>query len=141
MISPSLPDTVLDFSWEPKGERFAIVSSSDPNVGNPGPGITVKTDISFYQLERSKGDFKIIRQCKIIEVLLGDPSRRPSFRNSHWTDEQHHPLVSPGQTCSPRYRRILNKIGIGVLGSRLQYRRGQEGGCRRFLRNPTSWNR
>jgi len=54
-------DTVLDFSWEPKGERFAIVSSSDPNVGNPGPGITVKTDISFYQLERSKGDFKLLR--------------------------------------------------------------------------------
>ena len=54
-------DTVLDFSWEPKGERFAIVSSSDPNVGNPGPGITVKTDISFYQLERSKGDFKPLR--------------------------------------------------------------------------------
>jgi len=51
----------LDFSWEPKGERFAIVSSSDPNVGNPGPGITVKTDISFYQLERSKGDFKLLR--------------------------------------------------------------------------------
>lgn len=55
-------DTVLDFSWEPKGERFAIVSSNDPNVGNPGPGITVKTDISFYQLERSKGDFKLLRQ-------------------------------------------------------------------------------
>lgn len=54
-------DTVLDFSWEPRGERFAIVSSSDPNVGNPGPGITIKTDISFYQLERSKGDFKLLR--------------------------------------------------------------------------------
>ncbi|KAH9939231.1 translation initiation factor eIF-3b [Epithele typhae] len=56
-----LKDTVTDFSWEPKGERFALVSSSDPNVGNPGPGITIKTDVSFYQHERSKGNFKVLR--------------------------------------------------------------------------------
>jgi len=56
-----LKDTVTDFSWEPKGERFAIVSSNDPNLGNPGPGITIKTDVSFYQLERGKGDFKLLR--------------------------------------------------------------------------------
>jgi len=75
MSSHTPSDTVLDFSWEPKGERFAIVSSSDPNVGNPGPGITVKTDISFYQLERSKGDFKLLRQYKLITSASGDPSR------------------------------------------------------------------
>ncbi|KAJ7225418.1 eukaryotic translation initiation factor eIF2A-domain-containing protein [Mycena pura] len=56
-----LKDTVTDFSWEPKGERFAIVSSSDPNLGNAGPGITVKTDISFYQLDHGKNDFKLLR--------------------------------------------------------------------------------
>jgi len=56
-----LKDAVTDFSWEPKGERFAIVSSSDPNLGNPGPGVTIKTDVSFYQLERGKGDFKLLR--------------------------------------------------------------------------------
>ncbi|KAI0264241.1 translation initiation factor eIF-3b [Gloeopeniophorella convolvens] len=56
-----LKDTVTDFSWEPKGERFAIVASSDPNLGNPGPGVTIKTDISFYQLDRSKNDFKLLR--------------------------------------------------------------------------------
>lgn len=54
-------DTVTDFSWEPKGERFAIVSSSDPNLGNSGAGVTIKTDISFYQLDRSKNDFKLLR--------------------------------------------------------------------------------
>ncbi|KAH9039803.1 translation initiation factor eIF-3b [Lactarius pseudohatsudake] len=51
-----LKDTVTDFSWEPKGERFAIVSSSDPNLGIPGPGVTIKTDVSFYQLDRSNVD-------------------------------------------------------------------------------------
>ncbi|KAH8981791.1 translation initiation factor eIF-3b [Lactarius hatsudake] len=56
-----LKDTVTDFSWEPKGERFVIVSSSDPNLGNPGPGVTIKTDVSFYQLDRSKTDFKLLR--------------------------------------------------------------------------------
>lgn len=55
-----LKDTVLDFSWEPKGERFAIVSSSDPNLGNPGPGVTTKTDVSFHQLEHGK-NFKLLR--------------------------------------------------------------------------------
>lgn len=53
-------DTVTEFSWEPRGERFAIVSSSDPNLNNPGPGATVKTDVSFYQLEKGKGDFKLL---------------------------------------------------------------------------------
>ncbi|KAJ6519931.1 hypothetical protein C8R45DRAFT_953296 [Mycena sanguinolenta] len=57
-----LKDTVTDFSWEPKGERFAIVSSNDPNLGNPGPGITIKTDVSFYQLDpHGKNDFKLLR--------------------------------------------------------------------------------
>lgn len=54
-------DTVTDFSWEPKGERFAIVSSSDPNLGNSGAGATIKTDVSFYQLDHSKNDFKLLR--------------------------------------------------------------------------------
>ena len=49
------------------------MSSNDPNVGNPGPGITVKTDISFYQLERSKGDFKLLRQCEIIRGPMNHP--------------------------------------------------------------------
>ncbi|KAF7794673.1 hypothetical protein EIP86_005811 [Pleurotus ostreatoroseus] len=45
---------------DPKGERFAIISTSDPNLGNPAPGITIKTDVSFYQLVRGKGDLKLL---------------------------------------------------------------------------------
>ncbi|TDL19507.1 translation initiation factor eIF-3b [Rickenella mellea] len=56
-----LKESVLEFSWEPKGERFAVISSSDPNLGNAGSGITVKTDVSFYQLDRGKGDFRLLR--------------------------------------------------------------------------------
>jgi translation initiation factor 3 subunit B len=64
-------DTVTDFSWEPKGERFAIVSSSDPNLGNPGSGVTIKTDISFYQLDHSKNDFKLLRASTGFNYELG----------------------------------------------------------------------
>ncbi|KAG8932068.1 Translation initiation factor 3 subunit b [Tulasnella sp. 419] len=57
-----LKDTVTDFAWEPKGERFAIVTSSDPNLGNVGPGITIKTEVVFYQLDRAgKGDFRLLK--------------------------------------------------------------------------------
>ncbi|KIY72856.1 translation initiation factor eIF-3b [Cylindrobasidium torrendii FP15055 ss-10] len=56
-----LKDTVTEFSWEPKGDRFAIVSTNDPNLGNPGPGITIKTDVSFYQLDKTKNDFKLLK--------------------------------------------------------------------------------
>ncbi|KZT06524.1 translation initiation factor eIF-3b [Laetiporus sulphureus 93-53] len=56
-----LKDPVTDFSWEPKGDRFAIISSSDPNLSNPAPGSAIKTDVSFYQLVRGKGDFKLLR--------------------------------------------------------------------------------
>lgn len=56
-------DTVLDFSWEPNGERFAIVSTNDPASLNPGPGVTIRTDVSFYQLERGKDNFKLLREC------------------------------------------------------------------------------
>ena len=64
-------DTVTDFSWEPKGERFAIVSSSDPNLGSPGAGVTIKTDVSFYQLDHSKNDFRLLRaSVKVVTVEL-----------------------------------------------------------------------
>ena len=63
-------DTVMDFSWEPKGERFAIVSTTDPNLGNPGPGVTIKTDVSFYQLEHGKNDFKLLRALYISWLYL-----------------------------------------------------------------------
>ncbi|EGO04783.1 hypothetical protein SERLA73DRAFT_173948 [Serpula lacrymans var. lacrymans S7.3] len=55
-----LKDTVNDFAWEPRGERFAIITSADSNLGSSNAG-TVKTDISFYQLDPVKNDFKLLR--------------------------------------------------------------------------------
>ncbi|THH31902.1 hypothetical protein EUX98_g2282 [Antrodiella citrinella] len=56
-----LKDTVVNFSWEPKGDRFALVSSNDPNLGSSGPGVTIKTDVSFYAHDRTKGNFRLLR--------------------------------------------------------------------------------
>jgi translation initiation factor 3 subunit B len=69
-MTSNCADSVLDFSWEPKGERFAIISSSDPNLVNPGPGITIKTDVSFYQLDHSKNDFKLLRKGNEQHLIL-----------------------------------------------------------------------
>ena len=82
-LKKSSLDTVIDFSWEPRGERFAIVSSSDPNLGNPGPGITIKTDISFYQLDRSKNDFRLLSKlnCFVYYSDSIDLTRNAVFTN------------------------------------------------------------
>ncbi|KAG8733657.1 Translation initiation factor 3 subunit b [Ceratobasidium sp. 414] len=58
-----LKDQVTDFAWEPRGERFAILSSSDPNLGSSAPGITVKMDVSIFQLEKGK-NFKLLKLLK-----------------------------------------------------------------------------
>jgi hypothetical protein len=52
-----LTDTVTAFAWEPKGDRFLLITSNDPNVLGMPPGGTLKTSVSFYQLDTRKGDF------------------------------------------------------------------------------------
>jgi translation initiation factor 3 subunit B len=60
------------------------VSSNDPNLGNNGPGVNIKTDVSFYQLHRQKGDFRVLRtaprnlqiECSHANVSVGTLSGR-----------------------------------------------------------------
>lgn len=52
-----IKDTVTAFAWEPKGDRFALITSNDPALNQDIVGSTVKTAISFYQLDPRKGDF------------------------------------------------------------------------------------
>ena len=92
-------DTVLDFSWEPKGERFAIVSSSDPNLGNPGPGITIKTDVGFYQLDHSKNDFRLLSEkypllnLSLTYIVPGTLSSRTS-NAIRWSPRGRHVVLA-----------------------------------------------
>ncbi|KAF8756172.1 Eukaryotic translation initiation factor 3 subunit B [Rhizoctonia solani] len=60
------PVEVIELKGEfkvPRGDRFAILSSSDPNLGNIAPGITIKMDVSFFQLEKGK-NFKLLKLLK-----------------------------------------------------------------------------
>ena len=120
-------DTVTDFSWEPKGERFVIVSSSDPNLGNPGAGVNIKTDISFYQLDHSKNDFKLLRAYMETCYNGFELESYPRHRHPCRPHDKHHPVVPARAPRRPRDRRLDVKIRAGVLGPRYQLGRyGQE---------------
>ncbi|CAO3684189.1 unnamed protein product [Umbelopsis ramanniana] len=54
-----IKEAVIAFAWEPKGERFAIITTSDPNLGvSAGPNgqapAILKTSVGFYYLDDSK---------------------------------------------------------------------------------------
>lgn len=38
-----------------------MITTNDPMFGQTGPGATLKTSISFYQLDPRKGDFRLLR--------------------------------------------------------------------------------
>jgi translation initiation factor 3 subunit B len=50
-------DAVVAFAWEPASNRFALITSADPNFANPQPGQSIKTTVSFYGFDARKGDF------------------------------------------------------------------------------------
>lgn len=75
-----LKDTVINFAWEPKGERFVIISSSDPTMAIPG-GIPPRTNVTFYGIEKAKGatgNFRIIRtvEKKLCNGIFWSPKGR-----------------------------------------------------------------
>ena len=56
-----IKDTVTAFAWEPKGDRFALITSNDPALGQELVGSTIRTSINFFQLDTRKGDFILLR--------------------------------------------------------------------------------
>lgn len=50
-----LSDAVTAFAWEPKGERFVLITTNDPNQG--APGVLLKSAVAFYGFDSRKGDF------------------------------------------------------------------------------------
>ncbi|KAG5520058.1 hypothetical protein PMAC_001134 [Pneumocystis sp. 'macacae'] len=58
-----IKDMVINFAWEPNGDRFALITTNDPNFGQ-GPLTNTKNSLSFYCTEKSKGssgNFKLLR--------------------------------------------------------------------------------
>lgn len=61
-VVDTIKDTVINFAWEPRGDRFAIISTSEP-VGVTA--VPPKTAVSFFCPEKAKGNsignFKLLR--------------------------------------------------------------------------------
>jgi translation initiation factor 3 subunit B len=61
-VVDSLKDTVINFAWEPKGERFVLITSGEAAAG---AGTAPKTSVSFFAPEKVKGptigNFKLVR--------------------------------------------------------------------------------
>ncbi len=75
-----IKDTVINFAWEPKGSRFAVIQTSDHNVAIAG--VTLKTILAFYALEKNKqgteANFKLVRAVdkKTVNSLYWAPKGR-----------------------------------------------------------------
>lgn len=58
-----IKDTVLNFAWEPKGDRFVIITAD--GVSAHAANVPLKTAVSFFCPEKAKGNtvgnFKLIR--------------------------------------------------------------------------------
>jgi translation initiation factor 3 subunit B len=61
-VVDTIKDTVINFAWEPKGDRFVIITTTEP-VGQTA--VPPKTAVSFFCPEKSKspsvGNFKHLR--------------------------------------------------------------------------------
>lgn len=61
-VVDSLKDTVINFAWEPKGDRFVLITTAEPLAATVVPP---KTSVSFFCPEKIKGagvgNFKLIK--------------------------------------------------------------------------------
>ncbi|RVX66053.1 Eukaryotic translation initiation factor 3 subunit B [Exophiala mesophila] len=51
-VVDSLKDTVINFSWEPKGDRFVLITAGEAVAGS---NVLPKTAVSFFAPEKLKG--------------------------------------------------------------------------------------
>lgn len=52
-VVDTIKDTVINFAWEPKGDRFVIITTTEP----PGPtAVAPKTAVQFFCPEKAKGN-------------------------------------------------------------------------------------
>ncbi|KAF2405315.1 eukaryotic translation initiation factor 3 subunit B [Trichodelitschia bisporula] len=63
-VVDSLKDTVINFAWEPKGDRFVVITTGEVPAG--GAGAPPKTSVIFFCPEKNKGpgpvgNFKHVR--------------------------------------------------------------------------------
>ena len=61
-VVENIKDIVINFAWEPKGDRFVLITAGETV---PGSNVAPKTSVSFYCPEKVRGpgtgNFKLIR--------------------------------------------------------------------------------
>jgi translation initiation factor 3 subunit B len=61
-VVDSLKDTVINFAWEPKGDRFVLITAGEAVAGS---NVLPKTAVSFFTPEKAKGNipgpFKMVK--------------------------------------------------------------------------------
>lgn len=78
-VVDSIKDTVVNFAWEPKGNRFVLITAGEAPVGSQVPP---KTSVSFFCPEKAKGNavgnFKHIRtiEKKTSNAIYWSPKGR-----------------------------------------------------------------
>ncbi|CAO3634159.1 unnamed protein product [Cunninghamella echinulata] len=111
-----IKDPVLAFAWEPNGERFATITTNDPNFGQTsvagGGPITLKTALNFYYMDRSSKanhGFRILKTFdkKTCNYLFWSPKgrhlvtatlRSPSVFDLEFWDMDFEPLATSAAT-------------------------------------------
>lgn len=55
-----------------------MISSNDPALGTQAPGITIKTQLSFFELDAKKGDFRLLKTLdnKTCNTIFWSPKGR-----------------------------------------------------------------
>ncbi|KAL4763487.1 translation initiation factor eIF3 core subunit b [Aspergillus foveolatus] len=76
-VVDSLKDTVINFSWEPNGARFVLITTGDAS----GAGAPPKTAVSFFAPEKKgvqAGNFKLVRtvEKKTSNAIYWSPKGR-----------------------------------------------------------------
>ncbi|KAM0745762.1 translation initiation factor eIF-3b [Meredithblackwellia eburnea MCA 4105] len=78
-----IKDAVTGFAWEPKGDRFVLITTNDPNHGMLAPGQLLKTSVSFYGFDSRKGDF-----------LLQKTYDNKTSNTIYWSPKGRHVLIA-----------------------------------------------
>jgi translation initiation factor 3 subunit B len=88
-------------------------------LGSSGPGVTIKTDVSFYQLDHSKNDFRLLRESSIILSFLSvDAETRPVALQVRLRVARPTPSSGPrvdATSCSRRSARRPSKSELDDL--------------------------
>jgi translation initiation factor 3 subunit B len=78
-VVDSIKDAVINFAWEPTGDRFVLITTPEIPAG---PGVAPKTSVSFFCPEKSKppviGNFKHVRtmEKKTCNAIYWSPKGR-----------------------------------------------------------------